>query len=316
MKRTLSWTSGAADVACMGASTLAIAARQQLAVITLDGARVCLRRDIELPSVASELWISSSERWLFATFAGHQRGWIVDLAAGSAPVEVAALEDRPVLAGTFARVGGQEMALVVRSRGRIDGYRLETGSWDFSISFPGFRFDTLAAIGESERVLAVGRWDADSRIALGVIDANRHDDHAVEQLFRATAIMDESERLCAGPCGGDAFVAFRDPEGYEDPDDLPDDEGCRFELWGLCGAYVRRLDGTVVQQIAIDPRWEGRAPASGGPSTLAVGGKDVIYLVDRASEQVVNIAARWLAAAPDGGRVLIEQDGELAILEL
>ncbi len=312
----LQWPGGQADVACLASGTLAVSAVRRISVFALDGTKARLRREIELPFVASELRISGSERWFLAIAAGYQRGWIMDLAADAAPTDIEALDERPALAGTFALLHGREVALVVRTRGRVDRYRLDTGTWDTSMYFPSFRLDELLSPGSSEHVVAVGRWDADHRIALGVIDADRHDDRAIEQLHRTTGVMDESERLCVGPCGPDGFVVFRDPAGYEEPDESPTEHDCRTAFWGLCGAYIRKFDGTVVQQVALAPIWERRAPAAGGPRTLAVAGKDAIHLIGRSTAHVTSIAARWLAASPDGGRVLVEHDDELALLDL
>ncbi len=134
-------------------------------------------------------------------------------------------------------------------------------------------------------------------------------------------VADYAYQLGVGAAGRDAFVFVRDPEDDEEPDepgDVPYADTCYADISGLRGFYVRTVEGALLAKVPWDGRIESGARLAATSTWIAAECEDAIALVPRADAQLScsSIAARWLAAAPDGSRVLVESPDGLALLEL
>ncbi len=134
-------------------------------------------------------------------------------------------------------------------------------------------------------------------------------------------VADYANQLGVGAAGRDAFVFGRDPEDDEEPDepgDVPYADTCYADISGLRGFYVRTVEDALLAKVPWDGRIESGARLAATSTWIAAECEDAIALVPRADAQLScsSIAARWLAAAPDGSRVLVESPDGLALLEL
>jgi hypothetical protein len=225
----------------------------------------------------------------FALLVSAQRGHadVIGLPDGERLLTIGRLDDRsgPVTS-TFASADGEELLVVSRERFVLEAISLPAGTPRFRAEFTTvlpFFFDSLHTLLDGDTLVAIGHGESESKDSLVTLSLRllTHDPvMAAHEAVGGARPADYAYRLAAGPCGRDAMVAFRDPEGDETPEeDVP---ATGSDLEDFHGLYIRRLaNGRLVERIPHDLPIESGAPLFATDHVIAAGGPRGVELVPR-----------------------------------
>jgi hypothetical protein len=316
----IAW-SGGAPVApftsgALGRDHIVLVAADRLLLVERGPAAARVDKTLPLSFVPHDVALSPSARFLFVADRARLEVW--EVAGGRRIIEVWSKDSRRTgIAGTFAEHSGRELLLWNDEGAALHGQDLETRAAAFSCVASTFRFAATPLV-VGGHLIALGFFAGESKESLASVELDRllTAPHTVSDHFqRKHGLQDYTYRLCAGPAGGDRFVAFRDPK--DDEDEALEEEGPAYrDVWGFHGLYVRRVDGTLVERIPWNDPIESFASLAASPSRIVAACDDGIHLLDHGGAAVSPpIDARWLATSPDGGEVLLwTREGALALL--
>ena len=283
-----------------------------------DAAASCVR-EIQLVCPATKVAISPSSEFVMALDANRARVW--HQPGLESVFEIAVDAGRTSVGALFARLGGRDVVLHEPAQAKLDAYDLATGARIFNGSTETFLIDSGVALANGHHVATLGYYRGKASLAVIPLDElSQPPDKLFARFRKKRAIADFAYRLGLGPSGADGLVVFRDPEDDED-----DEEDGSFtdtayaDVRGLHGFYTRKLDGTLTMKHP----WQGPvrpyAKLTASAAWIAVECEGHVALVSLVETSASHppIAGRWLAAAPDGSRVLLQtDDSELSILTL
>ena len=200
---------------------------------------------------------------------------------------------------------GAAIVLVSRENMVLEGFRADDAAPVFRIECRrpiAYYFADPVAMLDGDTIMALGHQPSegkDSFYRFSLVMCRDNPELAGRMDPDYTGPSEYAYRVCVGPCGSDALVAFRDAR---DREVLEDGEVHDNPLYGFNGIYVRRLtDGAVVERLAYDGPIETGAPIMGTPDAIAVARGDALDIIERA---VSAPAVQSLATA--GGRYLLE----------
>ena len=262
--------------------------------------------EVALPWPAHELALSPSGRLLAAAPRPPRKELVLHDRATGESRRVPNTGDAWLSGFAVLEHDGAELLAVARDQRTVS--LLDPGGEELArVGGGGVEFDTLVAI-PPRRLASVGHATGESRDSL-VVAALPGGDGAHEEL-------DYAYRLIAGPAGQGAFVAFRDPEDAEEPDE-DDVDAPEGDLHGFRGLYVRAASGELLQRI----EWDGPVRRGDGilatAHTIAIAMTGAVALVPRARGGTpVTHPARTAALDPAGGRVALLGDDGVRVLDL
>jgi hypothetical protein len=217
----------------------------------------------------------------------------------------------------FAVANGEVITLVAQHDGAQNGILsgfADDGSARFTADL-GYRSSCLPhkfVQLPGGRLTLIGRINGDPTFTAVTVSIDRliNDPEAVLQaIWEREPFYDHSWHLSVGPCGPDAAVAARDPDGQEKDEDYYEEAD---DTYGFTGVYMRNLDtGAMVEQYPYKGD-VGRIAATTDLIAVEVaGGIDIIQRGSGAVRQIRRAAAALDIYALEAA--WIEENGHIQI---
>ena len=279
---------------------------------------------VKLPFGGGRLQLSPSGRHLLAWSPLGDRAVLREIQS-DAPLldlEGTAGVERSVVAG-FATSRGGELILTSTAGGRLDGYDVSDGkaSLAAALDHVAFVFEHLVTVGGGDTVMAIGHYPYEGRDSLVTLAVGQllADPTAVQrEIAERQGISEYAYAVAVGPCGSEAVVMHRDPDGEELPDE--DDEllDGRSDLYGFRGFYVRGLkDGHLQSRTPSDAPVETGAALFATAASIVIGRTDRVETVARTDQRdVVVLPASVHAFDPSSKRIAIAAADGITLVEL
>jgi hypothetical protein len=268
---------------------------------------------IRLGFAASSLSLSRDGIFLGAV-AARSRLVFVELLTGRERFTLEASDARrqPLSATLCTDKGSRQLGFFTRTPGVLEGLDLVSGE-RFERQLATFRVTALQTLGRGRHLGLLGHFEGETKDSFAIASVDDivvSPDGISDQLRCKTGVQDYAYRLGLGPCGGDAIVACRDPE--DDEDEAEPEAG---PVYGFRGFYVRSLDGTIRERMC----WPAEIPTGslcGHDGIVAWAEPYRVNLARLADASAIQIAGQWLAAAPDGNKVLVvSSEARVGLLE-
>lgn len=307
------------DVVSAALGTIAVvASSSDLRTVSFTDQRDQL--DIALARKPRIVAISPSES--FVLVIDDERVCVWERTPGQ-PILEFGVDNSTTVAAAFGRLGDADILLHEPAQAKVDAYDLATRQRIFSGGTETFLMETATPTTGGTQLAALGYFRGEGKDSLSVIPIGELASPP-ETLFmrfrKKRPIADHAYRLAVGPCGNEAIVIFRDPEDDEvdEEDEKPANDTAYADIRGHLGFYIRSSDGTIQARRAWDGPIARFARLAATTSWIAAECGERVAVVPFAQSEVVHwFDARWLAASPDGGRVLVQtSDRGLALLML